>query len=124
MKSPNRHRLWWQIPTEEYRGNMTIIQKEAKSHTNADGLSRWQLENVKSNPAYDLEAQANIPINFMELDRRKNFTISECEPESGTPVSGDTGSEEKETPILGISSSELHNEFFNAVMKKYPKNKQ
>ncbi|MBW0490031.1 hypothetical protein O181_029746 [Austropuccinia psidii MF-1] len=60
----------------------------------------------------------------MEIDRRKNFRFSEWEPGNGTPVSGDTGSEGTEAPILGISSSELHNEFFNAVMKTYAKHKR
>ncbi|MBW0470782.1 hypothetical protein O181_010497 [Austropuccinia psidii MF-1] len=60
----------------------------------------------------------------MEVDRRKNFRLSEWAPEIGTPNSGDTYSEGTETLILGISSSELHNEFFNVVMKKYVKHKQ
>ncbi|MBW0570941.1 hypothetical protein O181_110656 [Austropuccinia psidii MF-1] len=38
MKTTNRHMLRWQIAIQEYRGNMTIIYKEGKSHTNADGL--------------------------------------------------------------------------------------
>ncbi|MBW0541492.1 hypothetical protein O181_081207 [Austropuccinia psidii MF-1] len=59
-----------------------------------------------------------------KIDRRKNFIFSEWEPGNGTPVSGDAESEGTETPILGISSSELHNEFLNAVMKKYAKHKQ
>ncbi|MBW0571046.1 hypothetical protein O181_110761, partial [Austropuccinia psidii MF-1] len=63
---------------------MTIIYKEGKSHTNADGLSRWLLDNVKSNPAYDLEVAAKIPIHFMEIDRRQNFRFSEWEPGSDT----------------------------------------
>ncbi|MBW0505380.1 hypothetical protein O181_045095 [Austropuccinia psidii MF-1] len=58
------------------------------------------------------------------LTRRKNFRFFECAPGNGTPVSGETGSEGTDTPILGISSSELHNEFFNAVMKTYSKQKQ
>ncbi|MBW0482573.1 hypothetical protein O181_022288 [Austropuccinia psidii MF-1] len=37
MKTTNRHMLRWQIAMQEYRGNMTIIYKEGKSHTNADG---------------------------------------------------------------------------------------
>ncbi|MBW0534114.1 hypothetical protein O181_073829 [Austropuccinia psidii MF-1] len=85
---------------------------------------RWPLDNVKSNPAHDPEVAAKIPIHFMEIDRRKNLRFSEWEPESGTTNSGDTDSEGTETPILGISSSELHNEFFNAVMRKYVKHKQ
>ncbi|MBW0473241.1 hypothetical protein O181_012956 [Austropuccinia psidii MF-1] len=60
----------------------------------------------------------------MEIDRRKNFIFSEWAPGSGTRDSGETESEGKETPILGISSSELHNEFFSAVIKPYAKYKQ
>ncbi|MBW0556219.1 hypothetical protein O181_095934 [Austropuccinia psidii MF-1] len=69
---------------------MTIIYKEGKSHTNSDGLVRWPLYNVKSNPANDPEVAAKIPIHFMEIDRRKNFRFSEWEPGSGTPNIGDT----------------------------------
>ncbi|MBW0495940.1 hypothetical protein O181_035655 [Austropuccinia psidii MF-1] len=50
---------------------MIIIYKEVKCHTNEDGLSRCPLDNVKSNPAYDPEVAAKIPIHFMEIDRRK-----------------------------------------------------
>ncbi|MBW0514096.1 hypothetical protein O181_053811 [Austropuccinia psidii MF-1] len=124
MKTTNRHMLRWQIAIQEYKENMTIIYKERKIHTNEDGLSRWPLDNVKSNPAYEPEVAAKIPIHFMEIDRRKNFRFSEWAPESGTPVSGDTESEGTETPILGISSSELHNGLFNAVTKTYAKHKQ
>ncbi|MBW0578888.1 hypothetical protein O181_118603 [Austropuccinia psidii MF-1] len=60
----------------------------------------------------------------MEIDRRKNFRFSEWAPESGTLDSGNTDSEGTETPILGISSSELHNEFLSAVLKSYAKHKQ
>ncbi|MBW0501362.1 hypothetical protein O181_041077 [Austropuccinia psidii MF-1] len=124
MKTSNRHILRWQIAIQEYRGNMAIIYKEGKSHTNADGLSRWPLDNFKSNPAYDPEVEAKIPIHFMEIDRRKNFRFSEWAPESGTLHSGNTDSEGTETPILGISSSEMQNEFFGAVLKYYAKHKQ
>ncbi|MBW0584093.1 hypothetical protein O181_123808 [Austropuccinia psidii MF-1] len=95
MKTTNRHMPRWQIAIQEYRGNTTIIYKEAK-----------------------------IPIHFMEVDRRKNFRFSEWAPESGTLDSGNTYSEGTETPILGISSSELHNEFLSAVLKSYAKHKQ
>ncbi|MBW0460883.1 hypothetical protein O181_000598 [Austropuccinia psidii MF-1] len=37
MKTTKRHMLRWQIAIQEYRGNMTLIYKEGKSHTNADG---------------------------------------------------------------------------------------
>ncbi|MBW0512179.1 hypothetical protein O181_051894 [Austropuccinia psidii MF-1] len=60
----------------------------------------------------------------MEIDRKKNFRFSEWAPESGTPDSGNTDSEGTETPILGISYSQLENEFFSAVMKTYSKSKQ
>ncbi|MBW0498898.1 hypothetical protein O181_038613 [Austropuccinia psidii MF-1] len=60
----------------------------------------------------------------MEIDRKKNFRFSEWAPESGTSDSGNTDSDETETPILGIGSSELHTELFNAVMKTYAKQKQ
>ncbi|MBW0520760.1 hypothetical protein O181_060475 [Austropuccinia psidii MF-1] len=89
---------------------MTIIYKEGKSHAKAGGLSRWPLDNVKSNTDYDPEVSAKIPIHFIEIDRRKNFRFSEWESEGGTPDSEDTDLEGIETPILGISSSELHNE--------------
>ncbi|MBW0479711.1 hypothetical protein O181_019426 [Austropuccinia psidii MF-1] len=60
----------------------------------------------------------------MEIDRRKNFRFSEWAPQSGTPDSEDPESEETETPILGISSSELHNELFNTVIKTHSKHKK
>ncbi|MBW0489170.1 hypothetical protein O181_028885 [Austropuccinia psidii MF-1] len=50
MKNTNRHMLRWKIAIKEYSRNMSIIYKEGKSHTNEDGLSRWPLDNVKSNP--------------------------------------------------------------------------
>ncbi|MBW0509557.1 hypothetical protein O181_049272 [Austropuccinia psidii MF-1] len=103
---------------------MTIIYKEGKRNTNAHALRRWPLDNVKSNPAYDPEVEANIPIHFIEIERRKNSRFSEWAPGSCTPESGDTDYKGTETPILGISSSELHNEFFGEVMKTYSKNKQ
>ncbi|MBW0468478.1 hypothetical protein O181_008193 [Austropuccinia psidii MF-1] len=108
MNTTNRHMLRWQIAIQEYR----------------DGLRGWPLENVESNPAYEPEVEAKIPIHFMEIDRRKNFRFSEWEPGNSTPANGDTGLKGIKTPILGISSSELHNEFFNAVMKTYAKHKQ
>ncbi|MBW0504776.1 hypothetical protein O181_044491 [Austropuccinia psidii MF-1] len=124
MKTTNRHMLRWKIAIQEYRGNMNIIYKEVRSHTKADGLSRWPLDNVKSNPAYEPEVAAKISIHSMEIDGRKNLRFPEWAPKGGTPNSGDTDSEGTETSILGISSSELKNEFFNAVMKTYVKHKQ
>ncbi|MBW0534286.1 hypothetical protein O181_074001 [Austropuccinia psidii MF-1] len=104
--------LRWKIAIQVYRGNMTIIYKERKSHSIVDGLSRWPLDNVRSNPVYDTEVAAKIPIHCMEIDRNKNFRFSEWEPGNGTPDTKSSEPEEKETIILGIGSSELHNEFF------------
>ncbi|MBW0540888.1 hypothetical protein O181_080603 [Austropuccinia psidii MF-1] len=103
---------------------MTIIYEEVNSHTNVNGLSKWPLDNVKSNPAYDHEVAGEISINFMEIARKKNRRFSEWGPESGTPDSGETDSERNETLILGIRSSELNTEFFRAVLKAYAKHKQ
>ncbi|MBW0479479.1 hypothetical protein O181_019194 [Austropuccinia psidii MF-1] len=103
---------------------MTIIYKEGKLHTNADGLSIWPVDNVKGNPAYDPEVAAKIPIHFMEIDRKKNIRFCEREPEIGTLDSGNTDSEGTETSILGISSSALQNEFISAVLRSYSKQKQ
>ncbi|MBW0509708.1 hypothetical protein O181_049423 [Austropuccinia psidii MF-1] len=119
MKTANRHMLRWKIAIKEYRGNMTIIYKEGKSHK-----CRWPLDNVKSNPVCEPELAAKIVIHLMEIDRKKSFRFSEWAPESGTPESGNTDSEGTETLIWGRSSSELHNKFFNPVMKTYEKHKQ
>ncbi|MBW0585398.1 hypothetical protein O181_125113 [Austropuccinia psidii MF-1] len=75
MKTTNRHMLRWQTEIQDYRGSMTIIYKEGKSDTNSDGLIRWPLDNVKSNPAYDPEVAAKIPIHFMGIDRKKKLQI-------------------------------------------------
>ncbi|MBW0547645.1 hypothetical protein O181_087360 [Austropuccinia psidii MF-1] len=119
MKITNRNMLRWQIDIKEYRGNMTIIYKEGNSHTNAEGLIRWPLDNFTRNPAYESEVEAKIPIHFNEIDKKKNFKFSDWKPESGIPDSENIDSEGTKTPILGIGSSQLRNEFFNAVVKKF-----
>ncbi|MBW0467192.1 hypothetical protein O181_006907 [Austropuccinia psidii MF-1] len=103
---------------------MTIIYKEGKPHTTAYGLIICSLDNVKRSPAYDPEVAAKIPIHFIKIDRRKNFKFSEWAPELGTPDSDKTEPQEKETPILGIRSSELHDESFISVTKICAKHKQ
>ncbi|MBW0478685.1 hypothetical protein O181_018400 [Austropuccinia psidii MF-1] len=60
----------------------------------------------------------------MEIDRKKSFRFSEWAPGSGTLDNGNTDSEWTETPILGRSSSELHNKFFSAVLKSHAKHQQ
>ncbi|MBW0541906.1 hypothetical protein O181_081621 [Austropuccinia psidii MF-1] len=105
MNTTNRHILRWPIAIQEYRGNMNIIYKKGKDHTNADGFSRWPLDNVKRNPAYAPEVTAKIPIHFMEIDRRKNFRFSEWATESGTPNIHLSEPKGTDTPILEISFS-------------------
>ncbi|MBW0488243.1 hypothetical protein O181_027958 [Austropuccinia psidii MF-1] len=63
---------------------MNIIYKEGKGHTNWYFLGRWPLDSVRINTAYDPEVSTKIPIHFMEIDRRKNFKLSEWAPGSGT----------------------------------------
>ncbi|MBW0577864.1 hypothetical protein O181_117579 [Austropuccinia psidii MF-1] len=60
----------------------------------------------------------------MEIDRKKNFRFSAWAPKSGTLDSENTDSGGRETHILGISSSELHNEFFSTVLKSHAQHKQ
>ncbi|MBW0504379.1 hypothetical protein O181_044094 [Austropuccinia psidii MF-1] len=52
METPNRNMLRWQIALWEYRGNITIVNKDGNIHKNADGLRRWPLPNNIDNPAY------------------------------------------------------------------------
>ncbi|MBW0512998.1 hypothetical protein O181_052713 [Austropuccinia psidii MF-1] len=52
MKTPNRYILRRPIDIQEYRGNITIINKAGNIHKNADGFSKWELLNTPDNPAY------------------------------------------------------------------------
>ncbi|MBW0474548.1 hypothetical protein O181_014263 [Austropuccinia psidii MF-1] len=63
-------------------------------------------------------------MTFSEIDMKRNFKFSEWEPGSGTLDTDYIGPQETEAPILGISSSELYNKFFNSVDKCYAKHKQ
>ncbi|MBW0536652.1 hypothetical protein O181_076367 [Austropuccinia psidii MF-1] len=60
MKTPNRNMLRWHIAIQEYRGNMTIVHKSGNIHKNADGLSRWALENTPGNPAWVPQEEHHI----------------------------------------------------------------
>ncbi|MBW0524621.1 hypothetical protein O181_064336 [Austropuccinia psidii MF-1] len=60
MKTPNRHMLRWQIAIQQYRGNINIIHKSGNIHKNADGLSRWALENTPENPQWVPQEEHNI----------------------------------------------------------------
>ncbi|MBW0531691.1 hypothetical protein O181_071406 [Austropuccinia psidii MF-1] len=60
--------LRWQIAIQEYRGNMTIVNKDGNIHKNADGLRRWQLPNNIDNPAYMPEGDPpQIPIEGISV---------------------------------------------------------
>ncbi|MBW0524929.1 hypothetical protein O181_064644 [Austropuccinia psidii MF-1] len=68
MKTPNRHMLRWQISTQEYRGNMTIVHKAHNIHKNSDGLSRWALPDTPDNTAYvPSNAETQIPIEGINI---------------------------------------------------------
>ncbi|MBW0545556.1 hypothetical protein O181_085271 [Austropuccinia psidii MF-1] len=60
MKTPNRHMLRWQIAIQEYRGNMTIVQKSGNIHKNSYSLSRWALANTPENPAWVPQEEHHI----------------------------------------------------------------
>ncbi|MBW0515669.1 hypothetical protein O181_055384 [Austropuccinia psidii MF-1] len=124
MQTTTRHMLRWQIDIQEYRGNINIIYKGGKRNTNEDSLSRWPLDNVNRNLACVPKVALKIPIHFMKVDRRTNYRFSEWESESGTLNNGNNELEEKETPTIGKSSSEIHPEFFNSVIKSYTKHLQ
>ncbi|MBW0498154.1 hypothetical protein O181_037869 [Austropuccinia psidii MF-1] len=94
----------------------TIFQEEI--------LEVWMVVYIDDIIIYSETWEEHVQYIDRVLNRRKNFRFSEWAPGSGTPDSGDTDSEGTETPILGISSSALHNEFLSAVMKTYSKNKQ
>ncbi|MBW0567801.1 hypothetical protein O181_107516 [Austropuccinia psidii MF-1] len=69
---------------QEYRGNMTIFNKDGNINKNADGLRRWPLSNNIDNPAYvPEEASPEIPIEGISVtnlnttffeEARKSYT--------------------------------------------------
>ncbi|MBW0550119.1 hypothetical protein O181_089834 [Austropuccinia psidii MF-1] len=68
MKTPNRHMLRWKRAIQEYRGNMTIVNKTLNIQKSADGLSRWPLPNKMDNPAYvPEEASPQISIEGISV---------------------------------------------------------
>ncbi|MBW0568421.1 hypothetical protein O181_108136 [Austropuccinia psidii MF-1] len=68
MKTSNRHMLRWQIAIQEYRGNMTTVNKAGNIHNNADGLSRWALSKTPNKPAYvPTSAEPQITIEGINI---------------------------------------------------------
>ncbi|MBW0472293.1 hypothetical protein O181_012008 [Austropuccinia psidii MF-1] len=63
------HMFRWQIAIQEHRGNMTIPHKAGSIHKNADGISRWALDNTPDNSAYViLEEEPQIPIGGININ--------------------------------------------------------
>ncbi|MBW0550869.1 hypothetical protein O181_090584 [Austropuccinia psidii MF-1] len=68
MKTLNTHTLRWQIAIQEYKHNMTIVNKVGNIHKNADGLRRWPLPNNIDIPAYvSEEASPQIKIEGISV---------------------------------------------------------
>ncbi|MBW0516707.1 hypothetical protein O181_056422 [Austropuccinia psidii MF-1] len=68
MKTPNRHMSRWKISIQEYRVNMTIVDKYGNIHNNADGFSRWELPNTPEKPSYvPSSAEPQIPIQAINI---------------------------------------------------------
>ncbi|MBW0469710.1 hypothetical protein O181_009425 [Austropuccinia psidii MF-1] len=63
-------------------------------------------------------------LQYIDRVLRGKLQISELSPRSGTRDSGNTESEGTETALLRMSSSELKNELFSAVMKTCTKHKK
>ncbi|MBW0509418.1 hypothetical protein O181_049133 [Austropuccinia psidii MF-1] len=60
--------LRWQIYIQEYRGNMTIVNKAGNIHKNSHGLSRWALPNTPDNLAYvPTSAEPQTPIEGINI---------------------------------------------------------
>ncbi|MBW0498579.1 hypothetical protein O181_038294 [Austropuccinia psidii MF-1] len=75
----------------------------------AEILEGWKAVYIYDIIIYSETWEDHVQYIDSVLNRRKNFRFSEWSSESGTPDSGDTEPEGTETPILGISSSELKN---------------
>ncbi|MBW0483156.1 hypothetical protein O181_022871 [Austropuccinia psidii MF-1] len=115
--------LRWQIAIKEYRGKMTVIYNEVQSNKNEYVLSRWLVDNFKSNLSFGPGVAEEVTTNFMDVYRKKNFRFSKLAPQSGTLVIGDAATEDKEKLILRICSLEIHAGFVNSVHRSYTKHK-
>ncbi|MBW0555158.1 hypothetical protein O181_094873 [Austropuccinia psidii MF-1] len=78
MKTPNRHMLRWQIAIQEYRGNVTIVQKDGNIQKKGNGMSRWPLPNNIDNSAYvPEEASPQIPLEAISVTDLNNTFFEE-----------------------------------------------
>ncbi|MBW0528674.1 hypothetical protein O181_068389 [Austropuccinia psidii MF-1] len=67
-----------QIAIQEYRVNMTIVQKNGNIYKTSDLLSRWPLPNEIENPAYvPEEASPQIPIEEISVTDHKTTFFAE-----------------------------------------------
>ncbi|MBW0505833.1 hypothetical protein O181_045548 [Austropuccinia psidii MF-1] len=75
MNTPRRHILRWQIAPQEYRGNMTIVDKYCNIHKNSDGFSPHELPKTPENPAYvPANEEPQIPLEEIKMtDMGKEF---------------------------------------------------
>ncbi|MBW0477103.1 hypothetical protein O181_016818 [Austropuccinia psidii MF-1] len=94
---------------------MTIIYKEGKINTNADGLSRCPLNNNKANTAYDPENGAKIPIKYMEIYRKRHFKLLNLGFHNDPTNPEQSFEDDEELPILGIISSKMNIELLKVV---------
>jgi hypothetical protein len=108
MKTPNGHMLRWQIAIQEWRSNMTIEHRAGNIHKNADGLSRWSLENDCLNPAWDGEVAAKIMSLFPMENTQDNY--------------GYDNNDEILT-VNGLHITEMEEEFWDEVRKSYSSDK-
>ncbi|MBW0514481.1 hypothetical protein O181_054196 [Austropuccinia psidii MF-1] len=76
--------LRWQIALQEYRGNMTIVQKDGNIHKNSNELSRFPLPNDIENPAY-VPKEASLQIPIEEISVKDLNTTFYRDPFSGCP---------------------------------------
>ncbi|MBW0470771.1 hypothetical protein O181_010486 [Austropuccinia psidii MF-1] len=68
MKEPTRNILRWKVAIQEYKGKMTIVQKDGNIHKHEDGLSRWPLPKNIYYPSYvPEEASPQIPIEGISV---------------------------------------------------------
>ncbi|MBW0472273.1 hypothetical protein O181_011988 [Austropuccinia psidii MF-1] len=60
--------LKWQISTQQYEGNITIVHKGVNINKNANGISNWALANTLANTAHILlEEESHIPIEGINI---------------------------------------------------------
>jgi hypothetical protein len=108
MKTPNRHMLRWQIAIQEWRNSMTISHRAGNIHKNADGLSRWSLENNDLNPAWDGEIAAKIMSLFPMVNTEDNYGFDD---------------NDDILCVNGLHITEMEEEFWDEVRKSYNSNK-